>query len=101
MLKPVLTPLASTLVALSCVTFTAGAFAQQQPAAPAVQHQSNAIVAADTAQLVARSNGGGNVRSDAPTKAVVPLRTAPASTPATPDSDCVGPVSFCNVYFGS
>ncbi|WP_034185251.1 MULTISPECIES: hypothetical protein [Burkholderia] len=92
-----ITSVAATLIALSGVTATVGAYAQQQPAA-AVQPQSSA---AGTTQLAARSNDGGGVRSDVAPKIAVPLRQAPARTPAAPAADCVGPASFCNVYFGS
>lgn len=101
MLKSVITPVAATLVVLSGFTVTANASAQQQPAAPAIQQQSNAVVAANATQLAARANDGSGMHADTAPKVVVPLRQAPARAPATSDSDCVGPVSFCNVYFGS
>nr|WP_057926271.1 hypothetical protein [Burkholderia ambifaria] len=101
MLKSVITPVAATLVVLSGFTVTASASAQQQAAAPAIQQQSNATVAANATQLAARANDGSGMHADAAPKVVVPLRQTPARAPATPDSDCVGPVSFCNVYFGS
>lgn len=101
MQKPVIAPFAATLVALAGLAFTASASAQQQPEAPAVQQQAHTAVAADNTQLAVRSNDGGSVRAATATKAIVPPRTEPARTPATPDSDCVGPASFCNVYYGS
>ncbi|MGR3906560.1 hypothetical protein Q3A80_05900 [Burkholderia sp. SR8] len=99
MLKFVIIPAASTLIALSGFTVTAGAYAQQQPASPEIQLQAASV--AGTAQLAARSNGGNRVRTDAAPKVVVPLRQTQHRPPAAQDSDCVGPVSFCNVYFGS
>jgi hypothetical protein len=99
MFKSVITPVAATLIALSGFTVTAGAYAQQQPASAAVQQQAAAV--AGTAQLAARSNDGSSVRADAAPKVVVPLHQTQRRTPAAQDSDCVGPVSFCNVYFGS
>lgn len=102
MFNSVITPVALTLIALSGVTVAPSAYAQQQSASPAIQQQSNAAGAINTAQLAARSNDSSSAHATAATEAiVVPLRKAPASTPATPDADCVGPVSFCNVYFGS
>ncbi|AFQ51820.1 hypothetical protein [Burkholderia cepacia] len=103
MSKSILAPVAVALIAFSSVTATASAYAQQQPAVPAVQQRSHAADQAGTTQLAARSNDDSGVRAAAP-KLVVPLRQTPALTPtapATPDADCVGPVSFCNVYFGS
>ncbi|RQS61525.1 hypothetical protein DID96_33105 [Burkholderia sp. Bp8963] len=91
----------------------ASASAQQQ--APSVIHQESALTAgggsraadaasgpAYTAQLPARSNEAGNGgRATAATKAVVPAINAPAGHDAPPESQCVGPASFCNPYFGS
>ncbi|WP_175835439.1 hypothetical protein [Burkholderia anthina] len=94
MFKSVITPVAAVLIAFSGVTATTSAYAQQQPA-------SQAAAPAYTAQLAARSNDGSSVRATAATKAVVPLRQAPATRQPATDADCVGPVSFCNVYFGS
>ncbi|HKT67638.1 hypothetical protein [Burkholderia sp. 22313] len=101
MFKSVITPVAATLIAFSGIAVTTCAYAQQQPAAPAVRQQANAVTESGTTQLAARSNDGNGVRTEAAPKVVVPLRQTPSRTPATQDSDCVGPVSFCNVYFGS
>ncbi|EMN5128481.1 hypothetical protein RVV79_001544 [Burkholderia contaminans] len=95
MSKPVLTRLAVALIAFSGVA--ASACAQQQPA----PHASQPAAQAYTAQVAARPSDDKGTQPLAATRAVVPLRVAPASTPAAPDADCVGPVSFCNVYFGS
>ncbi|WP_175780268.1 hypothetical protein [Burkholderia anthina] len=97
MFKSVITPVAAVLIALSGVAATTSAYAQQQQQQPASQ----AAAPAYTAQLAARSNDGSSVRATAATKAVVPLRQAPATRQPATDADCVGPVSFCNVYFGS
>ncbi|WP_438820141.1 hypothetical protein [Burkholderia lata] len=94
-----MTRLAIALIVFSGVT--ASACAQQQPAPPAVRQASQPATAADTAQLAARSGDDKGTPAATATRAVVPLRAAPASHPAAPDADCVGPVSFCNVYFGS
>ncbi|WP_175718479.1 hypothetical protein [Burkholderia anthina] len=100
MSKSLATSAAVVLVALSGIAATASAYAQQQQQQ---QQQPASQVAAPvyTAQLAARSNDGSNVRATAATKAVVPLRPAPATRQPAADADCVGPVSFCNVYFGS
>ncbi|CAG2316440.1 MULTISPECIES: hypothetical protein [Burkholderia cepacia complex] len=99
MFKPVLTPLAIAFIALSGVAVSA--HAQQRPAPSTVQQASQVAAPAYTAQLAARSDDANVAHAAAATKAVVPLRAAPANDPSTPESDCVGPVSFCNVYFGS
>ncbi|WP_420211588.1 hypothetical protein ACN8ZM_30020 [Burkholderia aenigmatica] len=99
MIHPVLTRLAVALIAFSGVA--ASACAQQQPAAPAVRQAAQPTAPAYTAQLAARSSDDKGTQASAATKTVVPLRVAPASHPAAPDADCVGPASFCNVYFGS
>ncbi|AYQ42169.1 hypothetical protein BLA9940_00362 [Burkholderia aenigmatica] len=99
MSKPILTRLAVALIAFSGVA--ASACAQQQPAPPVVRQASQPAAPAYTAQLAARSSDDKGTQATAATRAVVPLRVAPASHPAAPDADCVGPVSFCNVYFGS
>ena len=95
MFKSVITPVAAVLIAFSGVAATTSAYAQQQ------QPASQAAAPAYTAQLAARSDDGSSVRATAATKAVVPLRQAPATRQTATDADCVGPVSFCNVYFGS
>ncbi|MBN3789577.1 hypothetical protein [Burkholderia sp. Ac-20353] len=104
----------STVIAFAAFSgVVASASAQQQ--APSVIHQESAPTAsgsshaadaatnpAYTAQLAARSNDAGNGgRAATATKAVVPAINAPAGHDATPESQCVGPVSFCNPYFGS
>ncbi|WP_396331632.1 hypothetical protein [Burkholderia anthina] len=96
MFNSVITPVAAVLIAFSSVAATTSAYAQQQQ-----QPASQAAAPAYTAQLAARSNDGSSVRATAATKAVVPLRPAPATRQPATDADCVGPVSFCNVYFGS
>ncbi|MGU7814743.1 hypothetical protein [Burkholderia sp. AW49-1] len=101
MFKPVVTSLAASLIALSGAAVTASAFAQHQPAAPTARQQANATTEPGTAQLAARSNDGSSVRANAAPKVAAPLGQTPIRTPAAQDSDCVGPVSFCNVYFGS
>lgn len=97
MFKFVTIPVATVLIAFSSVAAAASAYAQQQQQQPASQ----AAAPVYTAQLAARSNDVGNARAAAATKAVVPLRPAPAARQRAADADCVGPVSFCNVYFGS
>ncbi|WP_175855241.1 hypothetical protein [Burkholderia anthina] len=99
MFKSVITPVAAVLIALSGVAATTSAYAQQQQQQQ--QPASQAAAPAYTAQLAARSNDGSSVRATSATKAVVPLRQAPATRQPATDADCVGPVSFCNVYFGS
>ncbi|WP_143748150.1 hypothetical protein [Burkholderia sp. JKS000303] len=88
----------TVLIAFSGVAATTSAYAQQQQQQ---QPASQAAAPAYTAQLAARSNDGSSVRATAATKAIVPLRPAPATRQPATDADCVGPVSFCNVYFGS
>ncbi|VWB14968.1 hypothetical protein BLA23254_00544 [Burkholderia lata] len=99
MSKSILPRLALALIVFSGAA--ASACAQQQPAPPAVPQASQPAAGSYTAQLAARSSDDKGTHAAAATRAVVPLRVAPASHPAAPDADCVGPVSFCNVYFGS
>lgn len=91
MSKLMRTKIVFALIALSSVIANASA---QQSTPSNVQQESHTA-----AQLAASSSNGDH--AEAATNATFPSRTTPAGNPASQSSDCVGPVSFCDIYFGS
>ncbi|AIV54268.1 hypothetical protein [Burkholderia pseudomallei] len=100
MFKHTLVSLAVALTAFSGIPTNASA--QQSQSAAHAESSVRAADAAYTTQLAARSaTTGGDVDHVTGAKAAVPAGNAPAGRSIAPELQCVGPVSFCNPYFGS
>ncbi|MEM5389173.1 DUF4148 domain-containing protein [Paraburkholderia phymatum] len=64
---------------------------------PVYQHQVDQMRATHAHDSGVGAQASGNTESGASKDA----SKMPMQTPPTPHDDCVGPVSFCNIYFGS
>ncbi|CAG9212461.1 DUF4148 domain-containing protein [Burkholderia vietnamiensis] len=94
----------ATFIALCGITVTAPASAQQQPAAPASQQQSSSIASVVAVSAEHAGDDAGAHGATATKAVAAPVRVAPTRTPDAPnapEAGCIGPASFCNVYFGS
>ncbi|ABC35985.1 hypothetical protein [Burkholderia thailandensis] len=107
MFKQTLVSIAVALTAFSGIPTNASAQQAQSAAhaesGAAAGGGAHASDTAYTAQLAARSSAtGGNIdHVGSAAKAAVPVGNAPAGRDIAPELQCVGPVSFCNPYFGS